>query len=62
VSIRGRLGDPAHVTVVDLLDGDDAVHELRELLELRPLVVRNRHWNVHFDGLSTVAISNLRRS
>jgi hypothetical protein len=34
------LGDPLHVPVVELLNGLDSVHELRELLELRPLVVR----------------------
>jgi hypothetical protein len=40
------------VLVVDLLDRLDAFHELRELLELRPLVVRGLDWHVDFDRLS----------
>ena len=37
------VGDPAQVRVVDLPDRLDAIHELRELLELRPLVVGRAH-------------------
>jgi hypothetical protein len=38
--------------IVQLTDLVDAVHELRELLELRPLVVRRRHWHVDLDLLA----------
>src|SRR5207245_10240127 len=39
----GHRGRPAEVGVVDLLDRVDPAHEARELLELRPLVVRLAH-------------------
>ena len=39
LALAADLGDPVQVRVVDLLDLLDALHEARELLELRPLVV-----------------------
>jgi hypothetical protein len=44
-----NLGDPLHVPVVELLDGLDPFHELREVLELRPLVVRLLNRNPDVD-------------
>jgi hypothetical protein len=44
-----NVGDPLHVPVVELLDGLDPFHELRELLELRPLVVRLLNRNPDVD-------------
>jgi hypothetical protein len=48
-ALAADLGDPLNVRVVELLDGLDPVHELRKLLELRPLVVRLLHWNLNLD-------------
>jgi hypothetical protein len=42
---------PEPVDVDDLRDAVDAVHERRELLELRPLVVRGRDRDVDLDRL-----------
>ena len=53
------VGDPAQVGVVELRDRLDALHELRELLELRPLVVRGRDRNLDFDGLLDFAHASL---
>ncbi|CAM5463978.1 Potassium-transporting ATPase ATP-binding subunit [Streptomyces narbonensis] len=47
----GDLGLPVTVPVVDLCDVLDALHEARERLELRPLVVRVPQRNVDVDGL-----------
>jgi hypothetical protein len=44
---RTRL--PAKARVVELLDLLDAFHEPREILELRPLVVRGSQWNLYLD-------------
>ena len=46
------LRDPVVRDVVDLGDGLDAPHEVRERLELRPLVVRDGDRHVHVDGLN----------
>src|SRR5207248_406119 len=40
---------PAQAPVVELRDLLDAFHEARELLELRPLVVRRPDGNIHID-------------
>src|SRR5665647_234958 len=45
------LGHPVDVAVVDLVDRRDPLHPLGEALELRPLVVRRGHVDVHVDGL-----------
>src|SRR3712207_8867731 len=42
VLLPADLRHPVNVGVVELLDGLHVVHELREILELRPLVVRRR--------------------
>jgi hypothetical protein len=46
VALATDFGDPVDVRVVGLLDRFDALHELRELLELGPLVVRGGDWDV----------------
>ena len=45
------LGHPVQLGVVDLPDLLDALHELRELLELRPLVVRGAYRDIDVDRL-----------
>src|SRR3954447_22569396 len=40
LELAADLGHPVHVDVVELAHLADALHEARELLELRPLVVR----------------------
>jgi uncharacterized protein (TIGR00730 family) len=49
VPLAVDLGHPVQMCVVQLLDGLDALHEARELLELRPLVVRSRDWALDND-------------
>src|ERR671922_115403 len=49
LALAADLGDPAKVCVVQLRDGLDVLHELRELLELRPLVVRGRDRDADLD-------------
>src|SRR6185503_14177729 len=44
-------GSPDESAIVELADFLHAFHEARELLELRPLVVRRANRNVHVDGL-----------
>ena len=44
------LGDPVVVRVVDLRDLLDAAHEVRERLELGPLVVRGPDRDVDLDA------------
>src|SRR6185503_1359967 len=48
----GDRGRPVDRRVVDLDDLVDAVHELRERLELRPLVVRDADRNADVDGFA----------
>src|SRR5712691_5104439 len=50
LDIAGDLRSPVQALVVELLDGFDALHESRELLELGPLVVHDPDRNVHFYG------------
>src|SRR5687767_3028797 len=50
----GDLRAPVQVGVVDLADFLDALHERRELLELRPLVVGGADGDVHVDALLDV--------
>src|SRR5262249_48161670 len=45
------LRPPDEMTIIELADFAHALHEVRELLELRPLVVRGRHGHVHVDRL-----------
>jgi hypothetical protein len=45
------LDGPVEAHVVDLTDLLDALHEVREVLELRPLVVRRADWDLHLDAL-----------
>ncbi len=52
--------DPVQVRVVDLGDRLDPFHERRELLELRPLVVRRSHGHVHLDGFFDCVIKCLQ--
>jgi len=49
--LAADLGRPPDMTVVELPDIEDPRHELRELLELRPLVVCNRHRDAYLDRL-----------
>src|SRR5436190_18793243 len=51
LGLAGDVGRPAPRLVVDLLDALDALHEAREILELRPLVVGDAHGDVHDDGV-----------
>src|SRR5918993_2085080 len=46
-----NLGDPPHMAIIELLDGLDPVHELRKLLELRPLVVGLLDRNLDLDRI-----------
>src|ERR687892_1723906 len=48
-ALAAYLGDPAQVRVIDLLHGLDTLHEVREVLELRPLVVCRTDGHVDFD-------------
>src|SRR5262245_23118131 len=62
VLLAAGVGHPVQQRVVDLLDDLHAVHEPRELLELRPLVVRRAHGNLNVDcfgdgGHSTSSVS-----
>jgi hypothetical protein len=47
----GDLRDPIQALIIELRDRLDAVHELRELLELGPLVVRDAERDVNEDAL-----------
>ena len=47
----GDLGGPPEGRVVELLDLLDRLHELREFLELGPLVVRDADRDVNVDRL-----------
>src|SRR6185437_9003254 len=49
--LAGDVRDPVQARVVELLDVLDAFHEEREVLELRPLVVRHRDGDVDLDRL-----------
>src|SRR5215218_933613 len=51
VAAAAELGDPVEVRVVDLPDLLDTLHELRELLELGPLVIGRLHGDLDLDGL-----------
>src|SRR5688572_13024462 len=51
LELAGDLGLPVQPLVVELAHFLDAFHEAGELLELRPLVVRNANGHVHLDGL-----------
>ena len=57
-----KLGDPAEVSGVELRDRLDVLHELRELLELRPLVVRGLDRNLDLDRLLDLAHASLLSS
>src|ERR687896_1701815 len=48
-ALAAYLGDPAQVRVVDLLDRLNALHEVRKVLELRPLVVCRTDGHIDFD-------------
>ena len=50
-ALAADLRDPLDVCVVELLDGLDSLHELRELLELRPLVVSLLYGNLNLDRI-----------
>src|SRR4051794_9738865 len=49
--LAADLGDPVQARVVELVDALDALHEPRELLELRPLVVRRVQRHLDLDAL-----------
>ena len=49
--LAADLGDPVEVGVIDLGDRLDALHELREVLELRPLVVCSADGHLDVDTL-----------
>jgi hypothetical protein len=42
---------PTHVSVIELLDLRDAIHEAWEFLKLRPLVVNHAEGAIDFDRL-----------
>src|SRR4029079_5266232 len=48
--LAAALRAPVQTLVIELLDGLDALHEARELLELSPLVVGDADRNVHVNG------------
>src|SRR5215216_7017350 len=48
-SLASNLRDPVDMRVVELLHGLDALHELRKVLELRPLVVGLLDGNLNLD-------------
>jgi hypothetical protein len=52
--LAGHLRRPVRMRVVELADLLDALHELGELLELRPLVVRGADGDLDVDGLLDV--------
>src|SRR5688572_11587116 len=56
------VGDPVVARVVDLGDRLNAGHEVRERLELGPLVVGDAHWYLDVDGLLDLAHRELLRS
>src|SRR5215204_3070741 len=49
--LTANFGDPPDMAVIELLHGLDPVHELRKLLELRPLVVGLLHRNLDLDRI-----------
>src|SRR3954471_18879089 len=51
VALAAVFGDPVQVRVVELPDRVDVLHELRKVLELRPLVVGGRDGDVDLDAL-----------
>ena len=63
LDVPGDLGLPVEMRVVDLRDLLHALHELREVLELRPLVVRGLDGDVQVDALfdGTHWVAPLRR-
>src|SRR5262249_26315090 len=46
---HANLRDPVEVGVIDLAYFFYAVHEFRERLKLRPLVVGGTHWHINID-------------
>src|SRR5215208_8335430 len=51
VSLAAEFGDRVQPALVELRDRLNALHELREFLELRPLVVRRVDRHIDFDRL-----------
>jgi len=51
VRLAAEARAPVQAAVVKLADLVDALHELWEVLELRPLVVRGGDGRLHFDRL-----------
>src|SRR5215204_1458641 len=50
-SLASNLRDPVDVRVVELLHGLDALHELRKVLKLRPLVIGLLKGNLNLDRI-----------
>src|SRR5215218_4498561 len=56
VALAAELGDPVEPAIIRLPDFLHALHEARELLELRPLVIGGAARHLRLDRLSTLAV------
>ena len=54
LGLARNVGLPMQAAVVQLLDSLDALHKVRELLELRPLIVGHAHRYIHINILGNI--------